>query len=107
MDEKPYQLLGECRTPLPIFPPVEARRLLKRLELHYTPKHGSWLNVAEIELSIMTRQCLSRRIDNIENLRAELKAWENERNNTAATINWQFRTTDARVKLSSLYPCLG
>ena len=89
------------------FPPAEARRLLKRLELHYTPKHGSWLNIAEIELSIMTRQCLSRRVDSIETLRIELKAWENERNNTVATINWQFRTTDARVKLSSLYPRLG
>ncbi|MBO5352784.1 MAG: transposase, partial [Lachnospiraceae bacterium] len=74
---------------------------------HYTPKHGSWLNIAEIELSIMTRQCLSRRVDSIETLRIELKAWENERNNTVATINWQFRTTDARVKLSSLYPRLG
>lgn len=89
------------------FPAAEARGMIKRLEIHYTPKHGSWLNIAEIELSVMTRQCLSRRIDNIDKLRSELNAWEKERNNNVATINWQFRTTDARVKLSSLYPNLG
>ena len=88
------------------FPPEIARRILRRLEIHYTPKHGSWLDIAEIELNVMTRQCLDRRIDNITNLRSELKAWENERNKNQATVNWQFRTVDARIKLSSLYPVL-
>ena len=86
------------------FPPSEARRIIKRLEIHYTPKHGSWLDMAEIELNVMTRQCLSRRIENIAKLREELAAWEVERNTVAAKVNWQFRTADARVKLSSLYP---
>ena len=86
------------------FPPSEARRIIKRLEIHYTPKHGSWLDMAEIELNVMTRQCLSRRIENIAKLRGELAAWEVERNTAAAKVNWQFRTADARVKLSSLYP---
>ena len=81
-----------------------ARRIIKRLEIHYTPKHGSWLDIAEIELNVMTRQCLSRRIENIAKLREELAAWEVERNTVAAKVNWQFRTADARVKLSSLYP---
>ena len=86
------------------YPPEEARRITKKLELHYTPKHGSWLNIAEIELNVMTRQCLSRRIDNIDTLRKELAAWEQERNHNQATVNWQFKTKDARVKLTSLYP---
>ena len=86
------------------YPPEEARRIIKKLEIHYTPKHGSWLDIAEIELNIMTRQCLSRRIDNIDVLRAELSAWEKERNTNQATVNWQFRTKDARIKLVSLYP---
>jgi len=86
------------------YPPEEARRIIKKLELHYTPKHGSWLNIAEIELNVMTRQCLSRRIDNIDTLRKELAAWEQERNHNQATVNWQFKTKDARVKLTSLYP---
>lgn len=86
------------------YPPEEARRIIKRLELHYTPKHGSWLDIAEIELNVMTRQCLSRRIDNIEKLRNELAAWEVERNTVATKVNWQFQTNDARIKLSSLYP---
>ena len=86
------------------FPPAEARRIIKKLEIHYTPKHGSWLDIAEIELNVMTRQCLSRRIDNIETLRKELTAWEFERNDQAAKVNWQFRTEDARIKLVSLYP---
>ena len=81
-----------------------ARRIIKRLEIHYTPKHGSWLDIAEIELNVMTRQCLSRRIENIASLREELAAWEVECNKVAAKVNWQFRTADARVKLSSLYP---
>ena len=86
------------------YPPEEARRIIKKLELHYTPKHGSWLNIAEIELNVMTHQCLSRRIDNIDTLRKELAAWEQERNHNQATVNWQFKTKDARVKLTSLYP---
>lgn len=88
------------------FKPEEARRILKRLEIHYTPKHGSWLNIAEVELNMMTRQCLTRRIENIELLRIELQAWESERNNSYAKVNWQFTTTDARIKLSSLYTSL-
>ena len=88
------------------FPPDEARRILRKLEIHYTPKHGSWLDIAEIELNVMTRQCLSRRIDSIENLKSELSAWENERNNLEAKVNWHFRTKDARIKLVSLYPDL-
>jgi len=86
------------------YPAAEARRIIKRLEIHYTPKHGSWLDIAEIELNVMTRQCLSRRIDDIGRLRTELAAWEAERNSIAAKVNWQFRTPDARVKLQSLYP---
>ena len=86
------------------YPPEEARRIIKKLEIHYTPKHGSWLDIAEIELNVMTRQCLSRRIDNIDILRAGLSAWEKERNDSQATVNWQFRTKDARIKLVSLYP---
>lgn len=86
------------------FPPSEARRIAKKLNVHYTPKHGSWLNIAEIELNVMTRQCLTRRIENIDLLRTELAAWESERNNNYAKINWQFTTKDARIKLASLYP---
>lgn len=89
------------------YPPKQARRILDRLELHFTPKHGSWLNIAEIELNVMTRQCLSRRIASLPVLRSELSAWEVERNHMAAKVNWQFTTTDARVKLSSLYPEFG
>ncbi len=88
------------------FTPEEARRITKRLEIHYTPKHGSWLNIAEIELNVMTRQCLSRRISSIENLQSELSVWENERNNKQDGVNWQFKTNDARIKLTSLYPNL-
>lgn len=88
------------------FTPEEARRILKRLEIHYTPKHGSWLDIAEIELNVMTRQCLSRRISSIENLQRELSVWENERNSKQAGVNWQFKTKDARIKLTSLYPDL-
>ena len=86
------------------YPPEEARRIIKKLEIHYTPKHGSWLDIAEIELNVMTRQCLSRRIDSIDVLTTELSAWEKERNSNHATVNWQFRTKDARIKLVSLYP---
>lgn len=87
-----------------VFPPEEARRIVKRLEIHYTPKHGSWLNIAEIELNVMTRQCLSRRIDSIEHLGDELAVWEKERNSKRAGVNWRFHTKDARLKLVSLYP---
>jgi hypothetical protein len=86
------------------YPPEEARRIIKKLEIHYTPKHGSWLDIAEIELNVMTRQCLSHRIDSIDALRIELAAWERERNSNQATVNWQFKTKDARIKLVSLYP---
>ncbi|GAU80081.1 transposase [Fusibacter sp. 3D3] len=86
------------------FPPDEARRILKRLEIHYTPKHGNRINIAEIKLNGMIWQCLSRRIENIDLLRKELLVWESKQNNTYAKINWQFKTKDARTKLSSLYP---
>ena len=88
------------------YPPAEARRIIRRLEIHYTPKHGSWLDMAEIELNVMTRQCLDRRIDNIETLRHELMAWECSRNSSKDKIIWQFQTADARVKLVSLYPVI-
>ena len=86
------------------YPAEEERRIIKKLEIHYTPKHCSWLDIAEIELNVMTRQCLSRRIAEIEQLRSELSAWETERNTLVAKVNWHFRTHDARIKLSSLYP---
>ena len=88
------------------FPPAEARRIIKRLEIHYTPKHGSWLDMAEIELNVMTRQCLSRRIETINRLRRELSVWENERNQNKSKIKWHFQTGDAREKLISLYPAI-
>ena len=86
------------------FTPEKANALAKRLEIHYTPKHGSWLNIAEIELSAMTSQCLGRRFDSIATLSAELAAWNLERNNSAKGVNWQFTTDDARIKLKRLYP---
>ena len=86
------------------FPPEEARRIAKKLDIHYTPKHGSWLDIAEIELNVMTRQCLSRRVDNIETLRGELKKWESDRNSADSKISWHFKSKDARIKLLSLYP---
>jgi DDE superfamily endonuclease len=88
------------------FEPEEARRLARRLEIHYTPKHGSWLNVAEIELSALNGQCLNRRIADMDRLRQEVAAWELDRNNRAATIDWRFTTADARIKLKRLYPKL-
>lgn len=84
------------------FPPEMARALARRLEIHYTPKHGSWLNIAEIELSALTKQCLGRRIPSTELLVNELSAWNTCRNNTATRIDWQFRTSDARVKLKNV-----
>ena len=88
------------------FEPVEARRLANKLEIHHTPKHGSWLNVAEIELSVLSRQCLDRRIAEKAILIQEVDAWQNERNNAKAKLNWQFTTKDARVKLKKLYPTI-
>ena len=88
------------------FPPAEAKRIWDRLELHYTPKHGSWLNMAEIELSVLSRQCLDRRIPDQDALRAETAAWVERRNNAQATIDWRFTTADARIKLKKLYPTL-
>jgi hypothetical protein len=88
------------------FEPEEARRLARRLEIHYTPKHGSWLNVAEIELSALNGQCLNRRIPSIDLMRKEVTAWELDRNNRVATIDWHFTTENARIKLKRLYPKL-
>jgi transposase len=88
------------------FSPQEARRLLARLEFHYTPKHGSWLNMAEIELSALSRQCLERRIPDGPTLIAEIDAWQSDRNNRTSKVNWQFTTADARIKLRRLYPSL-
>ena len=86
------------------FEPEQARRLAKRLEIHYTPKHGSWLNIAEIELSVVTRQCLKRRIADIDTLRNEVRAWGQKRNERQKGVDWQFTTDDARIKLKRLYP---
>jgi len=88
------------------FEAAEARRLLDKLEFHYTPKHGSWLNMAEIEFSVLTRQCLDRRIPNAKTLHQEIAAWEASRNANASTVNWQFTTDDARIKLAQLYPSI-
>ena len=125
-DERPTQLLSDTKIPIPVkpgqkvvmdnlnthspaslykaFEPKEARRILNKLEFHYTPKHGSWLNMAEIELSILSRQCLNRRIPNQEILKEEIAAWEEVRNQEKATVEWQFTTDNARVKLNKLYP---
>ena len=89
-----------------VFEPKEASRICNRYNFIYTPKHGSWLNMAEIELNVLRRQCLSRRIDNIETVRRETKAWQEYRNNLNAKINWQFKTKDARIKLKRLYPSI-
>ena len=86
------------------FPPEQAQSLASRLEIHYTPKHGSWLNMAETELSILCRQCLDRRIECQQTMTHEIAAWEQERNLNESTINWQFTTADARIKLKRLYP---
>jgi hypothetical protein len=89
------------------FEPAEARRILKKLEFHYTPKHGSWLNMAEIELSVLSRQCLDRRIPDEETLKREIKAYEDRRNEIQASIDWQFTSKDARIKLHRLYPSIS
>jgi transposase len=88
------------------FIPSEARRLLDKLEFYYTPKHGSWLNMAEIEFSVLNRQCLNRRISSQETLIQEVEAWESQRNQTSSPVNWQFTTKDARIKLTQLYPLI-
>lgn len=88
------------------FRPEEARRIAERLEIHYTPKHGSWLDMAEIEIGIMARQCLDRRIPDQDSLKREIKAWQDKRNQEGACVNWRFTTQDARVKLKSLYPTI-
>lgn len=86
------------------FPAPQARALLQRFEFVYTPKHGSWLNMAEIELRVLTGQCLNRRIDTVDKVIKQTEAWQQARNNLNATINWQFTTEDARIKLKRLYP---
>lgn len=88
------------------FPPAEAKRLADRLEIHYTPKHGSWLNMAETELSILQRQCLDRRIAQRETLDQEIQNWARQRNRRRATVRWQFTTANARIKLRRLYPSI-
>lgn len=88
------------------FPPEQARHLAKRVELVYTPVHGSWLNMVEIELSVMVRQCLKGRLPDIETLRREVLAWAEERNRLGASVEWRFTTDDARVKLRKLYPSI-
>lgn len=86
------------------FEPHDAKRMWDRLGFHYTPKHGSWLNMAEIELSVLSRQCLDRRIPDQERLRREVAAWEDRRNRAKTTIGWRFTPVDARIKLKKLYP---
>lgn len=86
------------------FPAEEAHRLKERLEIHYTPRSGSWLNVAEIELSVLSRQCLDRRIGSPQELARELSSWEQQRNKEASVVKWRLTTSDARTKLKHLYP---
>lgn len=88
------------------FDPETAFNLAQRLEIHHTPKHGSWLNIAEIELSAMTTQCLNRRIPNIEELQKQISSWEAQRNKSQKAVHWQFKTEDARIKLKHLYPVI-
>jgi hypothetical protein len=88
------------------FPPEQARRIAAKIEWHYTPKHGSWLDMAEIELSVLSRQCLDRRIGTRQELEAAVTAWEAERNERAVEVKWRFTTADARIKLHRLYPVL-
>jgi hypothetical protein len=90
-----------------VFQPSEARRLLDRLQIHYTPKHGSWLNMAEIELGVLTRQCTDRRIPDKTTLASEVAAWQHRRNTAQAKIDWRFTNDEARIKLKRLYPTLS
>ncbi len=88
------------------FPPAEARRILDKIEWHYTPVHGSWLNIAEIEISVLQRQCLKRRIPDQPSLEKEIQAWQNKRNQRKDRVNWRFSADDARIKLKKLYPSI-
>ena len=88
------------------FDAAEARRIAEILEIHFTPKHGSWLNIAEIDIGVMARQCLDRRLGNQHILRNEINAWQKQRNEEAISVNWRFTTDDARTKLKSLYPSI-
>jgi hypothetical protein len=89
-----------------VFAPAEAKRLADKLEIHHTPKHGSWLNIAEIELSVLSRQCLDRRVPDAATLACEVAAWQQRRNAVACPVDWRFTTADARIKLKRLYPSL-
>jgi transposase len=109
--EKIVVVMDNLNTHSPIsfyetFSPEEARRLVERFEFHYTPKHGSWLNMAEIEFSVLTRQCLNRRNPNTESLIRKVQAWTKYRNEKSTSINWRFTTEDARIKLKRLYPLI-
>lgn len=88
------------------FKPQEAKRLMDKIEFVFTPKHGSWLNMAEIELNVLTKQCLNRHIDNLKTIRKEVSAWQRHRNKKRKQVNWQFTTKDARIKLKKLYPSI-
>jgi hypothetical protein len=88
------------------FPPAEAKRVADKLEIHYTPKHGSWLNIAEIELSVLSRQCLDRRLPDRATLQTEVTAWQDRRNAAGGTVDWRFTTADARITLKRLYPTI-
>ena len=88
------------------FQPDEARRIIEKIEWHHTPKHGSWLNMAEIEISVLQRQCLKRRIPDQESLKLEVAAWQKDRNQSDAKVNWRFTVKDARIKLKKLYPSI-
>ena len=104
-------VMDHLNTPTPAalyeaFPPAAAKRLADKLEIPYTPKHGSWLNIAEIELSVLSRQCLDRRVPDFATLAAEVAAWEAQRNAAGGTVVWRFTTADARIKLKRLYPSL-
>jgi hypothetical protein len=109
--EKTVLVLDQLNTHSPAslyeaFHPAEAKRILDKLEIHYTPKHGSWLNIAEIELSVLSRQCLDRRIADIETLEREVESHQSRRDSLGATVDWRFTTADARIKLKRLYPSL-
>ena len=107
--EKIVVVLDNLNTHTPVafyetFAPDKARRLMERFEFHYTPKHGSWLNMAEIELSALVRQCLDRRLPDLATLAQEVQAWQQQRNDEVVKVHWQFKTSDARTKLKHLYP---
>ena len=89
------------------FPATEARRIAEKLEIHHTPKHASWLNMAEIEISVLSRQCLAEKMASVDEMRRKVAAWQWQRNNAYCTVNWRFTTADARVKLKKLYPVIS